>query len=142
MSLIVIPTVNITPELSEVLDKYSPVRLGQQLSRNSILVERATFDDTCCKYQYAVCTDVSGCTGHYVLAVKRNGTPLDVRVIPMRVHDADHVAVVADPNLLGKKVLCVFDKARNRFVFSVGHAKPWRVDSVRVLDEENAVFEA
>ena len=42
MSLIVIPTVNITPELSEVLAQYSPVRLGQQLSRNSILVEQRT----------------------------------------------------------------------------------------------------
>lgn len=145
MTLIFIPSYNVTPELVTVLDEYAPVRLGQELSGNAILVERARFDVPECKYVYSVCTDVSSCTGHYVIVNHRVADEDSVRtraLIPLREVDGDLIAVVSDPMILCKKVICVFSKQDRRFAFAVGHARPWKIDSVKVLDEEHAIFEA
>lgn len=145
MSRIFIPSYNVTPELDAVLDAYTPVRLGHPMSCNAILVERARFDTPDCKYVYSVCTDVSSCTGHYVI-VNHRGTEEDsVRtrtLVPLREVDGDLIAVLCDPKLLCKKVICAFSKQDKRFAFAVGHARPWKTNSVTVLDEEHAVFEA
>ena len=143
MTHTVIPKANINDTLLDVIAQYTPVRLGCAPTSNAMFVERETFDSHDCAYLYSAVTDLSSCTGHYVLIAPRASDVLPTcRIVPFRVDGDECVAVLNDPKLLGKKVLCVFDKAAGRFVFAVGHAKPWTFNAVKVFDEDHALFEA